>query len=397
MKTVLIITILILVAGQAAVSAATDEFTGKAVVEGSLFFNDPLHFGQERNNVSLAVQPEYYHEWEDGSSFVVTLFARFDGADPQRSRFDIRELNLLWLTDWWELRVGLGKVFWGTTEFVHLVDIINQTDSVESIDGEEKLGQPMIHLSLPRDWGVVDLFVLPYFRERTFPGREGRLRPSLETDTDKTTYESPREERHFDYAVRYSHTLGDWDIGIYNFDGTSRDPTFAPGFNGAGKPFLIPHYKQINQTGIDLQVVAGEWLFKMEAIYRTGKGDHYFAGVGGFEYTFVGVADTGVDLSIVGEFAYDERGDRADTSFQNDAILGLRVNPNDAAGTEFLAGLAQDMGSRSLIVSVEASRRFGENWKTYLEARGFLNQPKDDLLFSLRNDDFIQLEIAYYF
>ncbi len=73
-----------------------------------------------------------------------------------------------------ETRVGVRRVFWGVTEFQHLVDIINQSDSVEDIDNEDKLGQPMINLSLVKDWGIVDFFVLPYFRERTFAGAEGR-------------------------------------------------------------------------------------------------------------------------------------------------------------------------------------------------------------------------------
>ena len=42
------------------------------------------------------------------------------------------------------LLVGAAKVFWGTAESRHLVDIINQTDAVEDIDEEDKLGQPMV-------------------------------------------------------------------------------------------------------------------------------------------------------------------------------------------------------------------------------------------------------------
>ena len=93
--------------------------------------------------------------------------------DSERTHFDIRELFGLWVFERWELGVGIRKVFWGVTESQHLVDIINQTDLVDSIDGEEKLGQPMVNVSIPHEWGTVDLFILPYFRERTFPGRDG--------------------------------------------------------------------------------------------------------------------------------------------------------------------------------------------------------------------------------
>ncbi|MDD7885073.1 hypothetical protein [Flavivirga sp. 57AJ16] len=41
------------------------------------------------------------------------------------------------------------------TESNHLVDIINQTDAVETFDGEEKLGQPMVQLS----WGTDNIIL----------------------------------------------------------------------------------------------------------------------------------------------------------------------------------------------------------------------------------------------
>ncbi len=374
-----------------------NELSGFVAVESRGFFNDALFPDQKRDNASFALQPEYYHEWESGSSFTFVPFARLDSADSERTHFDVRELNYLYLGDNWELRAGFGKVFWGTTEFVHLVDIINQTDLVENIDGEDKLGQPMIHLSIPQDWGVVDFFVLPYFRERTFPGIKGRLRSAVLIDTDRARYENADEEWHPDFAVRYSHTIGDWDIGIYHFNGTGREPTLLSDVDSNGNPFFIPYYEQINQTGLDLQLVAGEWLWKLEALYRTGQGESYFAGVGGFEYTFVGIAETRMDLGIIGEWAYDDRGDAATTAFENDLMLGLRLAVNDAASTELLAGASFDLNTSSRALSLEASRRFGDNWKATFEARGFFNLPASDPSYSLRDDDFFQIELAYYY
>ncbi|HAK37738.1 MAG TPA: hypothetical protein DCM60_05765 [Nitrospina sp.] len=373
------------------------ELSGYAAVEGRGFFNDALFSDQERDNASFAFQPEYYHEWESGSSFTFVPFARIDSADSERTHFDVRELNFLWLGNNWELRVGIGKVFWGTTEFVHLVDIINQTDLVENIDGEDKLGQPMIHLSIPRDWGVVDLFVLPYFRERTFQGKKGRLRSAVLVDTERVKYENADEEHHVDFAVRYSHTIGDWDVGIYHFNGTGREPTLLSDEDSDGNPVFIPYYEQINQTGLDLQLVAGEWLWKLEALYRNGQGDNFFASVGGFEYTFVGIAETRMDLGIIGEWAYDDRGDAATTASDNDAMFGLRLALNDASSTELLAGFLQDINSSSRALSLEASRRIGDNWKATFEARGFFNLPESDPFYSLRDDDFLQIELAYYY
>ena len=215
---------LLLMALALAPVASANELTGQVSAEVRAFQKEALHQGQEQNNASLAVQAEYVHEWESGASLTCTPFARVDSADDERTHMDIRELSYLWLGDSYEFRAGISKVFWGSTEFVHLADIINQDDGVEGPDGEDKLGQPMLHLSLPRDLGVFDFFVLPYFRERTFPGEGGRLRPRIVIDTDNPVYEDPREEEHVDLAARYSHSIGVVDFGVYHFRGTGREP-----------------------------------------------------------------------------------------------------------------------------------------------------------------------------
>ncbi len=399
MRASLATTVFILAFGVISASvAASHELSGYVAVEGRGFFNDPFYPEQERDNASFALQPEYYHQWENGSSFTFVPFARLDSADSRRSHFDLRELNYLWLGDSWELRVGVGKVFWGVTEFVHLVDVINQTDLVEDIDGEDKLGQPMVSLSFPRDWGTIELFVLPYFRERTFPGPDGRLRSPLTVDTDNPTYENSNEEHHVDFALRYSKSIGDWEIGLSHFRGTGREPTLLPGFNQAGDPVLTPFYEQIGQTGLDLQLITGGWLWKLETIYRTDQGDEDFSsGAFGFEYTFYGVFDTPADVGVIAEYIRDDRDEEATAPLQNDMAIGLRLSFNDAASSNALIGVVQDAETSACLITVEASRRFGSNWKANLEMGLFSDLPPEDPLYGLREDDYLRLELAYYY
>ena len=84
----------------------------------------------------------------------------------------------------------------------------------------------MVNLALIRPWGTVDLFVLTGFRERTFPGQRGRLRAPLVVDSDRSAFDANGLRRQLGAAVRWSHALGDWDIGIAHFFGTSREPIF---------------------------------------------------------------------------------------------------------------------------------------------------------------------------
>ena len=180
--------------------------------------------GQSRTQGSVSAQLEYYRAWnEDRSSLTFTPFVRVDGEDDERTHFDVRELFWSRVGPDWDLHLGAKQVFWGVTEFKHLVDVINQTDLVENIDGEDKLGQPMAHLSVVRDWGILDFYLLTGFRERTFPGSDGRLRPPLPVDDD-ARYESGAGRWRVDGAVRWQRQLGRLTLGIHHFSGTSRAP-----------------------------------------------------------------------------------------------------------------------------------------------------------------------------
>ena len=108
-------------------------------VQGRTFIEEAQFPEQVDDQWSVAYQPEMV--WDaDSQRFTFTPFFRHDFADDERTHHDIREaLWMTWESDW-ELRAGIGKVFWGVTESLHLVDVINQTDFVESLDGEEKLG-----------------------------------------------------------------------------------------------------------------------------------------------------------------------------------------------------------------------------------------------------------------
>lgn len=165
------------------------EFTGEVGFEIRLFPQAPLFPDQHsaRLSPSIRFEPELMYEWGGGSwRFTTTGFLRLDAHDGRRSHVDIRELGLLYTGDAVTAFAGIGKVFWGVTEVNHLVDIINQDDAVEDIDREDKLGQPMVNFTLQGGWGALDLFYLPRFRERTFPGDDARLRGPLPVSRDAT-------------------------------------------------------------------------------------------------------------------------------------------------------------------------------------------------------------------
>ena len=377
------------------------EWSGELGVEARPFFHDAEYPDQKDHAGSIYLEPEVYRDF-GSHSFTFVPFARYDAEDARRTHWDVRELFAQFVFPKAELSIGARTIFWGVTESVHLVDVINQTDLVESIDGEEKLGQPMVQLTVPGAAGTLDLILMPYFRERTFPGKKGRLRGPMLVETDFVLYESGDRQNNLDAAARYQHYLGPLEVAVSHFSGTSREPVFIPGASclaigcPAGK--LVQQYNRIDQTGLEAQLILGEWLLKLESIRKAGMtADPTHAWAAGFEYTFTGIFGSQMDLGVLGEWLRDTRPGYLAMPFDNDLMTGVRLAVNDLGSTELLAGFISDLENNSWAGFVEASRRLGEQFTIDGEVRIFGNPSPADPLYALRNDDFGQLTLAFHF
>ncbi len=390
-----------IIAGNAEQTIADDsewDLSGNVSIQARGFSQDALWPEQNTSDAEVSVSGEWEARWrsEEGdqrASFIP--FVRWDENDDERSHIDLREAYWAYEGDGVELLVGVNKVFWGVTESVHLVDIINQTDLVEDIDQEDKLGQPMVNLAVQKDWGLINLYVLPHFRERTFPGLDGRFRAPLRVDWDDAEYESGAKDKHVDLALRYSHYFGDVDVGLYYFRGTSREPWLQ--LSADGREFK-PFYDQIDQVGLDLQYTRDAWLWKLEAIVRDGYDESFAASVAGFEYTFYQVYESHADIGILMEYQYDERSSKEPlTIADNDVFMGARWSLNDIQDTAVLAGVVVDKKTSETFFNLEAERRFGDNTFLELRVRAITNAESDEPLYSFSRDDYIQLQISRYF
>jgi hypothetical protein len=385
------------------------EIDFEASAELRTFLNDPILPEQlETFQPSFTLQQDIRRQSTDGKhQIVITPWMRLDGGDEERSHFDLREGYYRYNSDHnWSLSLGVEKVFWGKTESRHLVDIINQTDGVEDIDEEDKLGQPMAHFSYLSDYGTVDLYLMTGFRDRTFPGPEGRLRFSIPVDEDSPVFTRAGKRTAVDVAARYSHYIGNWDFGVAAFHGTSREPRLAVAVDGQS---LRPVYDEITQGSVDVQYTKGAWLWKLESIVRDGHGDTFFAGVGGVEYTLYQLFGQNWDLGLLAEYQYDDRDEgivleefgattlAPITTANNDVFLGSRLALNDIQDTSALFGAIVDADDSSTGIFIEAERRIGNDWKAELETRLFINEEFENPAYVFRDDDFVTMRVTRYF
>ena len=377
------------------------------------FFAEEASYGQSRSDVSVRAQAEFYYQWNDGMDSIEFIpWFVIDKEDDERTHGDIQDLAWIHVADSWELRTGIRKVFWGVTESVHLVDIINQSDVSRGLDGEEKLGQPMVNLSLVNDWGIIDFFILPGHRKRIFAGDDGRPRSTFVITRDHAEYESGDESRRVDAAFRWQVSIDDWELAVSHFSGTSREPTIV-GLND--KDELLTYYPVIDQTGVEAVYIAGEWIWKLESVFRSGQGDRYTAAVAGTEYTQVGLFDTDIDLGWIAEYSFDDRGFDAPHASERDVVVGTRWTLNDVASSQALFFVSVDSTTKEQLWTLEASRRFYADWFVTIDMFVFANtgdaptveESLDQFesgeggsnrkLAAFSRDSYVQFEVVRYF
>ncbi|MEM9145682.1 MAG: hypothetical protein AAGC57_05735 [Pseudomonadota bacterium] len=389
------------------------EINGQIALEPRIFAEDGAYPGQLQHvQASGFIELDIVWESEDRDTQIALVpFYRLDAEDEERTHFDIREAYIRHVEEDWEFLAGANRVFWGVTESRHLVNIINQIDAVEDIDEEDFLGQPMLQIGRQTDFGRLDLFLMTGFRERTFAGDEGRLRGPLVVDTEAARFDSSLEEWRPEVALRYSHFIGDIDVGVHVFHGTSREPNFLL---PADQDRFVPSYPVITQGGVDLQYTTDAWLWKFEGLVREGQGDTFAAAVAGVEYTLFQVFETNADLGLLAEGLYDGRdedlalsaeeraagfvgGQVFGTVSEKDVFLGTRLALNDVQDTEFLAGVFVDVEDGPASFRLEAERRLGDNWNAEIEATVFLEDDPSNAASAFERDSFITLRLSRFF
>lgn len=373
------------------------DLTGTIINEYRFF---PYKAVDEKNfhsNYSIALQPQLHHAWDnDYSSVTFTPFFREDQNDQDgRTHFDIREANYKLISGDWEYLIGVSRVTWGVGASFHIVDVISQLDFVDHPVWQPKQGQQMINIKRKFGDHSLELFVLPGSRQRTFSGKDGRLRLTPRVDTSQTQYESSDGNRHVDEAVHYYYKTENVNGGIYQFWGTSRDPSFTSGKTGSGESVLVPYYPIINQVGSHLQATSSNFTVRSELLNRWGQNKRFFASINGGDYMMKQIGGSKYDLDFLIEYHYSDKAGAVNTPFENDLFAGVMFYFNDERKTWIGAGDVIDMNSPSQSIVFLLQSDLSKKWKLAAEYRGLINTLDTEGLYSIRRDGFYQVELIY--
>ena len=377
------------------------EFKAELSLSSWIFPESPLYSGQKHNNYSLSIEPEVYAEWANNSNFVFTPFYRLDSEDSHRTHFDIREMQYSFYEDDWEANAGISQVFWGVTESKNLVDIINQFDVVDDPLLKTKLGQPLFNVTLIRESGYFDFFILPYFRERTNPGKKGRLRADPHFIKSSTKFEGGSQWTP-ELSMRWSNSFNNYDISLHSFVGYSRAPAIDIKIID-GVINYAPNYQRIRQIGGTLQNTLESTLLKLEWIAKDGEKDssfrrgESFSSVIGLEHTlFQSFGDNG-DLGFLLEYNFDSRRDKSPDILQDDIFLAARFSLNDSQNTEILFGSIFDLDGDGQIYQLDFGRRLNDSLNLNIKGAVYQNGRLGSNLYILRQDSWLDVSLKTYF
>lgn len=378
---------------------------GNVGVEG-YYYPRSVNTGQNHGETAVFGELELADYFQDRWQVRITPFFRYDPSESARDKLDLTEAFIEYVDDAWIARVGMIKLSWSVTEAVNIVphqvvDIVNQRDFSGNPDGTEKLGAAALSLAYQSDDTLVEVFMLPWLRERRFPSTEARehlFRGQIDLRVDPT-YAGRRGEFRPAFALRAERVVGNTNLALILYSGYSPAPSITPGPGGKARV----HYYLQDMVGLTVQSAVGTWLLKSEtALVNTHDEveymvpDDYVSTVSGVEYTFIRPAATD-DITAIAEWMYDSRGDdHLGSQYQNDLFIGARWTANDFDGSFVLGGSVIDLEDGSVTLHLEYSRRLWEQWR--MEAV-FRNHFASDgnALGALEDDLLLQFSLSRFF
>ena len=370
------------------------EHRGEITAEASWYPRGAAHTGQQDSFLHVETRPELVVY---GDAAEALIQPRISGGTAGDASIDVREAHVTARLGDADILVGNTILFWGKVESYNPVDVVNSQDFSRGLMRSEKRGAPMLRLSWPVGPGQLDLLAID-FAENIYPGLSSRERPGLRI-AQGASYSGGAKRDDIASAVRWSGYFGDVDLGLSWFRGTGNAPRLLPQADGT----LKPDYSRITQAGIDIQYLRGDSALKAELVRRSGQYDRlgtmksYRAGVFGLEHNLYDIMDSGRDIVLIGEYAYDSRNGMSHSGFQNDMTIGARWLWNDVEDTEMLGLLTRDLDNGAQTLSVSIDRRITDQVTFEASARLPARYHHDPNSAALENDSAIIAALTYGF
>lgn len=340
--------------------------------------------------------------------------ADYQEHEPESYNLTFREAFVTWNpTARAQVKAGWYETFWGVTESVNVVDVLNQRDLSFGLTDKRKITQP--GFSLSADYGRFNWegHVLSDFQARRFPDQGNRPALPVSVFSENAIYEQGSGFDHFEFATRGQVLLGPMETAVSVFRGYNREPTFVlqgesaqigqlistgalPSDHSAG---LRPNYEVITHIGHEAVLFVGNSIMKSELVYRKSDNSDWWLAVVGGEYSLYSLFGSFSDLTFFVEYLLNTREEEIDPFFADDVFLGLRLNLNNPLSTTLEAGAFLDTQNSEQLYTAKVSSRINSYAKFELSTVVFNTESpptEEELLFELVTGNTIDKPLSFY-
>ena len=110
-----------------------------------------------------------------------------------------------------------------------------------------------------------------------------------------------------------------------------------------------------------------------------------------------GLATSVINVGVLLEYGWDERGIDGSATVQNDIYVGIRLALNDSARSALLIGASEgdDFHTKSMLIKV--SRRLNDCWTVKIEELMVAGDNSNDPIAVLNKNDRLQFSVQRFF
>lgn len=321
-----------------------------------------------RAGLELSVSGQSGSGFFPDATFGATLLAGYDAASGEASLEPGSIHATLHLGDF-DLSIGRQIVFWGSTDGINPVDVLNPRNLSFPPDAR-KIPVPLLRATwYAHDSFQLEAVLLPVFTPSVLPGeawrpalKRGMLPPgsSISEQREPIQLLPEAEARNIQFGLRATTRFDGADVSLTYFHGFRSQPTLQPTLVplAPGEFALQPrlHYSRIDLLGIDFSAAVSELILRGEFGWSmTSDADgadplvenNYLQAVLGGEYAF----SAGSNLVVQGilDWHAPDAGKTADSSFR--LMTGLNHQLSTRTRQE-LAWLQDFDGSGTVVARV---------------------------------------------
>jgi len=369
---------------------ATPELQGQyTLLASERWFENSAVPTEQQSYPAVAAEAEVFLFY-DNSEWVFQPLIQYQPEDDSTWHGDLRQLLWRYYGESLTFNIGFQQFFWGSLETANPVNELNQWDMHTGLEKYDRLGMPAVTVSQLTDEGELTFIALTGFREREFLDPPSRPNYPFAVEGD-SQYESSKESKRLDLALRWYGLVGESDVGLAAFSGIRRSPLVKQE-NGRYFPF----YPLTHFIAADVSYASGNWLWKTEAMLGYEQKDDYQVLAAGAEYTLTGVFSSRWDLGLIAENYYDSRDAYTPGWWQNDLAVGMRLSANNTTSSELKLLLAYDWKYHTQQAKLEFTTRLNEKWQLNVLGYGTEATPQDTGLLLLDDDNHLKITVKYY-